>query len=261
MNHCFALVNQGEDVVELHFVNKRGKGPGWRPGLGPFATGGCWKAECKASPMPISGPSQTFSRNEHCTSERSTWAALALSLPPPYLLKRCQHVSKKWCWWSMDCSRFFSPNPFDKPSPAPTPIALHSLLSQTFSPTREGLVVPSLLLAPLDFALILGNMQKGLPWPFTLLSDPEEKLQGASWTVAASMLLLGIKTEAPNPHTMKYFLRCKYMCLKKKKAFYSSCWNFSHGKGKTEKKHWQITYFKTGKKILKCSENLYMELF
>lgn len=57
-------------------------------------------------------------------------------------------------------------------------------------------MMPLLLLAPLDFALILGNMQKGLPWPFTPPSDPEEKLQGASWTAAAAMLLLGMKREA-----------------------------------------------------------------
>lgn len=35
-----------------------------------------------------------------------------------------------------------------------------------------------LLLAVLDFALILGHIQKGLPWSFTPILAPEEKLQG-----------------------------------------------------------------------------------
>lgn len=95
------------------FCQQKGERSWLRPGLGPFATDGCCKAECKASPVPIRGLSQTSARNECCTSECLTWAVLALShpLPPPYLLKRCQCVSKKLRWWWTNCCLFFSPNP------------------------------------------------------------------------------------------------------------------------------------------------------
>lgn len=43
-----------------------------------------------------------------------------------------------------------------------------------------------LLLALLDFALVLGITQEELPWPFIPLSNTEEKLQGASQTIVAS---------------------------------------------------------------------------
>lgn len=48
---------------------------------------------------------------------------------------------------------------------------------------------------------------------------------------------------------------------KKLNAFYSSCCSFNHGKGKPKKKHWQITYLRTGKKILKHFEDMYAALF
>lgn len=53
-----------------------------------------------------------------------------------------------------------------------------------------------LLLALLDFALVLGITQEELPWPFIPVSNPEEKLQGASQTIVASALLLGMKIGA-----------------------------------------------------------------
>lgn len=70
-------------------------------------------------------------------------------------------------------------------------------------------MMPLLLLALLDFALVWGNTKEELPRPFIPLSSPEEKLQGASQTIVASALLLGMKIEASNPHNTKYFLGCK----------------------------------------------------
>ena len=79
-----------------------------RPGLDPFATDGCWKAESKASPMPVRRLSQTSARNERWASKRSSWAALALSLPPQ---RGANMFQKKLRQWWMDCSLFFSPSP------------------------------------------------------------------------------------------------------------------------------------------------------
>jgi len=78
--------------------------------------------------------------------------ALGLHLLFLFLLKEVPTCFKKNYAsgeWTAAC--FSLPVPVDKLSP------FHSLLSQTPSPTRGELGMSLLLLAPLDFVLILGN--------------------------------------------------------------------------------------------------------
>lgn len=178
MNHYFACVNQGDDLKELPFsLSKRGDALD-KTENGPVCYNWLLKNKARSITDAFNGPSLISARYECCTSNTSLMLHLLFLFLPSTCSLWSSNMFQKMNLMLNGLQCVFSlPIPTDKTNAASIPIALHRFLSQRVSPFKGRLMMPSLLLALLDFALTLENTEEGVSWPFIPPSYPEEKLQ------------------------------------------------------------------------------------